>query len=74
MALLWLRADTMAGIHTDDPQNPDVYFNARGYLCFVIRRIKRGGRGCTPFIRQVSRDQRTKVTSHKAEIVFKWIN
>jgi hypothetical protein len=54
MALLWLRADTMAGIRTDDPQNPDVYFNARGYLCFVVRRIKRGGRGFTPFIRQVA--------------------
>jgi hypothetical protein len=54
MALLWLRADTMAGICTDDPLKPDVYFNARGYLCLVVRRIKRGGRGCTPFIRQVA--------------------
>jgi hypothetical protein len=45
MALLWLRADTMAGICTDDPLKPDVYFNVRGYLCFVVRRIKRGGRG-----------------------------
>jgi hypothetical protein len=54
MALLWLRADTMAGIRTDDPTNPDVYFNERGYLCFVVRRVKRGGRGCAPFIRQVA--------------------
>ena len=54
MALLWLRADTMAGIRTDDPTNPDVYFSERGYLCFVVRRVKRGGRGCPPFIRQIA--------------------
>ena len=54
MGLFWARADTMAGIRTDIPNDPDIWFSAEGYLCFRVRRVKRGNADVQPFIRTIA--------------------
>ena len=54
MGLFWARADTMAGIRTDIPDDPDIWFSNDGYLCFRVRRVKRGNAGVQPFIRTIA--------------------
>jgi hypothetical protein len=50
MGLFWARADSMAGIRTDITNGPDIWFSNAGYLCFRVRRVKRGNADVQPFI------------------------
>jgi hypothetical protein len=54
MGLFWARADTMAGIRTDIPDDLDIWFSNDGYLCFRVRRSKRGNADVQPFIRTIA--------------------
>jgi hypothetical protein len=45
MLLFWFRAETLGGVLSGDPTRPDdpIYkFNSHGFLCFTVRRVKRG--------------------------------
>jgi hypothetical protein len=51
MLLFWFRSDTMGGVQRGDS---DIYFNSEGYLCFVVRRVKRGTAHIRAFVKSIA--------------------
>jgi hypothetical protein len=58
MLLFWFRADTLGGVRMGDPARPDdhgdIYFSSHGYLCFTVRRVKRGSAHIQAFVKSIS--------------------
>ena len=58
MLLFWFRADTLGGVRRGDPAIPDdpgdIYFNRHGYLCFTVRRVKRGNAHIQAFVKSIA--------------------
>jgi hypothetical protein len=58
MLLFWFRADTLEGVRKGDPARPDdpsdIYFNSHEYLCFTVRRVKRGCAHIQTFVKLIS--------------------
>ena len=58
MLLFWFRADTLGGVRKGDPARPDdpgdIYFSSHGYLCFTVRRVKRGSAHIQAFVKSIS--------------------
>ena len=44
----------MAGIRTDDWNDPEIFFSESSYVCFRVRPFKRGNAGVQPFIQTVA--------------------
>jgi len=63
MLLFWFRADTLGGVLSEDPARPDdlgdIYFNSHGFLCFTVRRVKRGTAHIQAFVKSIAPPPRT---------------
>jgi hypothetical protein len=58
LLLTRLRANTLGGVRMSDPARPDdpgdIYFSSHGYLCFTVRRVKRGSAHIQAFVKSIS--------------------
>jgi hypothetical protein len=58
MLLFWFRADTLGMVRIGDLARPDdrgdIYFSSHGYLCFTVRRVKRGSAHIHEFVKSFS--------------------
>ena len=58
MLLFCFRSDTLGGVLSGDlarPDDPrDIYFNSHGFMCFSVRRVKRGTAHIQAFVKSIA--------------------